>query len=65
MINRIGFHTFIIRIRQRFHAPAANHTGALSFLLLDYKNSVPLLDDTLIEHRIRDFNEAGDVCANH
>jgi len=33
VINNIGFHTFIIRIRQRFHAPAANRSAGMPFLL--------------------------------
>jgi hypothetical protein len=66
MINRIGFHTFIIRIRQSFHARLRPTPGRLRhFSLPDYKDSITLLDDALIEHRIRDFNEAGDVSANH
>jgi hypothetical protein len=31
MISSIGFHTFIVRIRQSFHAPAANRSAAASF----------------------------------
>ena len=32
VINNVGFHTFIIRIRESFHAPAANRSADVPFL---------------------------------